>query len=209
MEVGVDGDSVAHFPPFQMADGAVGVLNGTAGHVVRPLDELPGDGTHAAVVIDIVAEGGPILGKSVAGYAATADEVSKGVVWIVAGAAFAWATGRGKIDARVMISDHTIAAECIGAIMTHFAPVNRVWKWDRAYTVVLGSTAMTPLATECLRVMRRGQNIRNNAASRQGIHRGRVTYPAGAFGNSRHIRGSPTPLSFVRTASGKHGSEQE
>src|SRR5450631_2788181 len=33
--------------------------------------------------------------------------------------------------------------------MAHYAPVTgqRVWKWNRAYTIVLGSTAMTSLAT--------------------------------------------------------------
>ena len=31
--------------------------------------------------------------------------------------------------------------------MALFAPVNRVWKWNRAYTIVFGSTAMTTLTT--------------------------------------------------------------
>jgi hypothetical protein len=45
--------------------------------------------------------------------------------------------------------------------MALFAPVSRyrVWKWKRAYTIVLGTTAMTSLATGCIRVMWRAKII--------------------------------------------------
>jgi hypothetical protein len=46
--------------------------------------------------------------------------------------------------------------------MALFAPVNRVRKWNRAYTIVFGSAAMTALATGVIPIMGRGKKTLKN-----------------------------------------------
>ncbi|HLO25317.1 MAG TPA: hypothetical protein VK187_04340 [Geobacteraceae bacterium] len=62
----------------------------------------------------------------------------------------------------------------IGVGMACYAPhgvrVKRVRKWDRAYPIVFGSTAMTALATDGIAVMCRGKIIWNNECPRYGIN---------------------------------------
>jgi hypothetical protein len=78
--------AVAYFT-FKVTGGTMCIVKSYTGHVVRPLAEFSGDNTNTIVVINIGAASiGFILCDSVAGYAASADKRSKGVMRLVAGA---------------------------------------------------------------------------------------------------------------------------
>ena len=98
--------------------------------------------------------------------------------------------------------------------------VQRVYKRNRAYAVVFGSTAMTTLATEigigpinpASLVMRTGRSekICQKRSLRYGIECSCVADPAGSLvGNSCDPPGIGGTLSVVGAAGGEQGGEQE
>jgi hypothetical protein len=154
----VNDDGAVYRVAFQVARSTMGILEGDAGHVVRPLGEFCDDGTDAIVVADqfrpmlrcvYVMATDAVTGSKVRRLAKM-EVVAMGTVGCKRGHNF----GRGICGCP--------SRGFVDMAINAYASGSRVWKWNRADAIVLGAPTMATLATGESIVMRRTKIIWNN-----------------------------------------------
>jgi hypothetical protein len=137
----IDNDSAVNSCTFEVAGGAVSILQIDARNMVRPLAEFLYDAADAVVVAcaRIVLRYGYIM---------AADAVTGCDTGSVESARAGGGVARGAIVNKVSYSRAIRKV----ASMARLASVagKRVWKGDRPDAIVLGSTTVTALATGCI-----------------------------------------------------------